>query len=264
QDLFVSSYYGSVDETARTFLQLPNNAPTMKLYRNKGDGTFQDVSQSAGLAVYMPMGGNFGDIDNDGFLDIYQGVGNPSYASLTPSVLLHNRQGQTFVNVTASSGTGEIHKGHGVAFADLDGDGDEEIVFEVGGATPGDRHALRLFENPGHGNDWLNLKLTGAKTNRGAIGARIAVTVTDARGASRRIHRVVSSGGSFGASPLQQHIGLGRSARSVDVEVSWPVSGTRQRFTGVSPNQTIDVTELSDTYVRVERPRVRLGGPAAP
>jgi len=260
QDLFASSYYSSVDETARTFLKLPNNAPTMKLYRNKGDGTFQDVSQSVGLAVYMPMGGNFGDIDNDGFLDIYQGVGNPSYASLTPAVLLHNRQGQAFVNVTASSGTGEIHKGHGVAFADLDNDGDEEIVFEVGGATPGDRHALRLFQNPGHGNDWLNLKLNGVKTNRGAIGARITVTVTDAHGATRRIHRVVSSGGSFGASPLRQHVGLGPSAREVDVEISWPDSSTRQQFTGVAPNQSISVTEFSDTFVKLETPRVRLGG----
>jgi hypothetical protein len=259
QDLFVSSYYTSVEETARTFLQLPNNAPPMKLYRNAGDGTFRDVSTELGLKVHMPMGGNFGDIDNDGFLDIYQGTGNPSYGSLTPSALLHNRQGQAFVDVTASSGTGELHKGHGVAFADLDHDGDEEIVFEVGGATPGDRHALRLFENPGHGNDWLNLKLTGTRTNRGAIGARIAVTVTDSRGAKRTMHRVVTSGGSFGASPLEQHVGLGRAARTVDVEISWPVSGSRQRFTGLSPNQTLAITELVETYVRLDRPPVRLG-----
>ena len=90
------------------------------------------------------------------------------------------------MDVTSSSGTGELHKGHGVAFADLDHDGDEEIVFEVGGATPGDAHALRLFENPGHRNDWLTLKLVGVKTNRAAIGARITVTVDGAGG--RRDH----------------------------------------------------------------------------
>ena len=58
-----------------------------------------------------------------------------------------------------------------MAFADLDSDGDEDIVFKVGGATPGDAHAFRLFANPGHGSDWLGLNLVGAKTNRAAIGA---------------------------------------------------------------------------------------------
>ena len=117
--------------------------------------------------------------------------------------------GRSFVDVTASSGTGELHKGHGVAFADIDGDGDLDIVFKVGGATPGDAHAFRLFANPGHGRDWLGLDLVGTRTNRAAIGARIAVTV---RGAGRRDAHGAShgvSGGSFGASPLQQHIGLG-------------------------------------------------------
>ena len=261
QDLFVTSYYTSIEETARSYLKLPNNADTLKLYRNMRDGSFQDVTRTTGLnKAFMPMGSNFGDIDNDGFLDIYLGTGNPSYASLTPSVLLRNKGGQTFVDVTASSGTGEFHKGHGVAFADLDRDGDEDIVFEVGGATPGDAHALRLFENPGHGNDWITLKLAGVKSNRAAIGARITVTATAANGTRRAIHRVVGSGGSFGASPLEQHIGLGPSVRLVDVEILWPTSGVRQRFTGVNTNQFIEITESAGEYRRLERPRLPLGG----
>ena len=248
EDLFVGSFVTSVEETARAYLHLPRNGQTLKLYRNLHDGSFQDVTRDVGLdKSMMVMGANFGDIDNDGFLDMYLGTGNPSYAALVPSLLLRNSAhagGRTFVDVTASSGTGELHKGHGVAFADLDNDGDEDLVFEVGGATPGDAHALRLFENPGNANDWITLKLVGVKTNRAAIGARITVTVENANGV-RTIHRSVNSGGSFGASPLQQHIGLGAGARRVDVEIWWPTSNTRQRFPDVGKNRFVEITEFA-------------------
>jgi len=208
----------------------------------------------------MVMGANFGDIDNDGFLDMYLGTGNPSYASLVPSLLLRNKQGRSFVDVTASSGTGELHKGHGVAFADVDRDGDEDIVFEVGGATPGDAHALRLFENPGHGGDWMTLDLVGVKTNRAAIGARITVTV-EGEGGRLVVHRSVGSGGSFGASPLQQHIGLGAGARRVDVDVWWPTSNTRQRFANVEKNRSFEITEFAPAPKALDRPVLRLARP---
>jgi tetratricopeptide (TPR) repeat protein len=260
-DLFATSYFTSVDESVRTYLGLAHNAATLKLYKNLGDGTFRDVTMDVGLdKVFMPMGANFGDIDNDGFLDIHLGTGNPSYASLLPNVLLRNREGKSFVDVTASSGTGELHKGHGIAFADLDNDGDEEIIAEIGGATPGDRHPLRLFENPGHGTDWINLRLVGVKTNRPAIGARIKLTVENEGRGLRTIHRSVGSGGSFGASPLEQHIGLGKSARIVEVEIWWPGSNTRQRVTGLEKNQSVEITELVRSYTRIERRPLTLGG----
>jgi len=273
-DLLVSSYFLSVDETARRYLRRPPNAGTMKLYRNLGNGTFADVSAQVGLdRVYMPMGSNFGDVDNDGYPDIYLGTGSPSYAATVGAVLLHNREGRSFSDVTVSSGTGELHKGHGVAFADLDGDGDLDIVFKVGGATPGDAHAFRLFANPGQGRDWLGLDLVGSRTNRAAIGARIAVTVHGAGGAARTLYRTVNSGGSFGASPLQQHIGLGSPVRSagssasaqasadksdpavgrVDVEITWPVSRTTQRFSNVPRNQILRIHEGDDRYTQVKR-----------
>jgi len=129
----------------------------------------------------------------------------------------------------------------------------------VGGATPGDAHAFRLFENPGHGNDWIGLLLVGTKTNRAAIGARVTVIVEDAAGARRSIPRTVNSGGTFGASPLQQHVGLGRNARRVDVEISWPVSGTRQRFANVTKNRVLEVHELSDRVVPLTRKPLPLG-----
>ena len=260
-DLFVTSYFMSVDDTARTYLGLPHNASTLKLYKNGGNGTFADVTARVGLdKVFMPMGANFGDIDNDGFLDMYLGMGTPSYASIAPHVLLRNRNGQRFVDVTASSGTGEIHKGHGIAFADLDNDGDEDIVAEIGGATPGDSHAMRVFENPGQGNDWISLKLSGVKSNRSAIGARITLTVQNDGGAKRTINRQVSSGGSFGASPLEQHIGIGRNARIVDLEIWWPASNTRQHFSDVPKNQALSIDELATSFARIDRKPVTLGG----
>jgi tetratricopeptide (TPR) repeat protein len=259
-DLFVSSYYVSVDENIRSYLGLASNAETLKLYKNMGDGTFRDVTQEVGLdRVFMPMGSNFGDIDNDGFLDSYLGTGNPSYGSLLPNVLLHNKEGKFFTDVTAASGTGELHKGHGVAFADVERDGSEDLLEEVGGAVPGDAHAFRLFQNPGNGNDWLNLKLTGVKSNRSAIGTRIKVTVENEGKAPRSIYRTVASGGSFGASPLEQHIGLGKSARIVNVEIWWPASNTRQNFANIEKNQFLEIKELAANYTRLDRKSFRLG-----
>ena len=264
-DLLATSYVTSVDEWVRRHLDRAPNATRLKLYKNLGDGSFRDVTTEVGLdKVFMPMGANFGDIDNDGFLDIYLGTGNPSYASLLPNVLLRNKEGNSFVDVTASSGTGELHKGHGIAFADLDNDGDEEIVAEIGGATPGDSHPLRLFENPGHGNDWINLRLVGVRTNRAAIGARIKLTVESEGRRTRSIYRVVGSGGSFGASPLEQHIGLGKSARILELEIRWPASNTSQRVTGLGKNQSVEITELRRSYTVIERRLVKLGGARRP
>lgn len=261
-DLFVTSYFTSVDDSARTYLGLPHNANTLRLYKNLGNGTFRDVTTEMGLdKVFMPMGANFGDIDNDGYLDIYLGTGNPSYASLVPSVLLRNHDGKYFVDVTSSSGTGELHKGHGVAFADLSNSGREDIVFEVGGATPGDSHALRVFRNPGNGNDWITVKLVGVKTNRVGIGARVKVTVENKGHDTRAIYRTVGSGGSFGASPLQQHIGLGKAAKIVSLEVYWPVSKTRQVFHNVDKNQFVEIKEFADQFTKLDRKPFRLRGP---
>ncbi len=260
-DLFVNSYFISLDETVRTYLGLPHNASTMKLYKNQGNGTFKDVTAETRLdKVFMPMGANFGDIDNDGFPDIYLGNGNPSYASVVPHVLLRNHEGKYFVDVTADSGTGELHKGHGVAFADVQRRGYEDILTETGGAVPGDRHAFRLFMNPGNGNDWINLKLVGVKTNRPAIGAKIKVVVENEGHGLRPIYRTVGSGGSFGASPLEQHIGLGKSARIERIEIDWPASGTRQTFTNVNKNEFLQIKEFSKEITKLNRQPVPYAG----
>jgi hypothetical protein len=264
-DLFVTSYYFSLEEVVHSYMGLPRKGETLKLYKNMRDGTFRDVTAEANLErIFMPMGANFGDIDNDGFLDIYLGVGDPSYTALMPNVLLHNQDGKRFVDITTSSGTGALAKGHGIAFADLNNDGNEDIFVVMGGPELGDRNTSRLFKNPGgHGNDWVTLRAVGVKSNRGAIGARITVTVQN-EGRRRTICRTVGSGGSFGASPLQQHIGLGKSARIENIEVWWPATKTRQSFSNVKPNQFLEIKEFEKTPTKLIRPTFRLGGPARP
>jgi tetratricopeptide (TPR) repeat protein len=264
-DLFVTSYFTSVDETVRTYLGMPHNVTTLKLYRNLGNGTFHDVTKEVGLnRVFMPMGGNFGDFDNDGFLDLYLGTGNPSYASLIPNVLLHNDGAKKFTDVTFSSGTGELHKGHGVAFADMENNGTLDIAEEIGGAVPGDRHAFRLFENPGNDNDWITVKLIGVKSNRSGLGARIHITVENAGAPPREIFRTVGSGGSFGASPLEQHIGIGKSAKIDNIEIWWPTSNTHQNFRNVDPNQFLQIKEFDTTFTKLDRKAYHLAGTIAP
>jgi tetratricopeptide (TPR) repeat protein len=259
-DILATSYAMSIEESVRTYLGLPHNSATMKLYHNQGNGTFRDVSEETGLnKVFMPMGANFGDVDNDGYPDIYLGTGELSYASLLPNVLLHNKGGKKFVDITASSGTGELHKGHGVAFADIDNDGDEDLLEVVGGGVPGDTHAFRLFENPGHGNDWISVRLVGVKANRPGIGARIKVTVKNGT-ETRAVYRTVGSGGSFGASPLEQHMGLGKSAEIVGLEIQWPGDAQPQRFASVPKNKAIEIRQFASDYRVIERPRFKLGG----
>ena len=112
------------------------------------------------------------------------------------------------MDVTQTSGTGHLQKGHGVAFADFDDDGDDDLFASLGGAFLGDKYHDALFENPGHGASWLSIRLVGTKTNRAAIGARLRL-VLDEGGQETQRTRWVTSGGSFGASPLMQHVGIG-------------------------------------------------------
>src|SRR5215469_8848559 len=250
----------AADETVRSYLGLPTNAETLKLYRNMGNGTFKDVTAEVGLnKINMPMGANFGDIDNDGYPDIYLATGGPEYGALAPKMLLHNREGKYFTDVTASSGTGDLHKGHAAAFADLGNNGLEDLLVSIGGPTPGDAHQFRVFENPGNANDWISVKLVGAKSNRAGVGARIQVTVENEGHRTRSIYRTAGSGGSFGANPIQQHIGLGKSAKITRLEVWWPASNSRQSFANVDKNQFIEIKEFAKDYTKRLRKQFRLG-----
>jgi hypothetical protein len=246
-DLWVGSYYFAGGEWVRHYLGMPRLGESMKLYRNTGKGTFADVTEEVGLDRSVAvMGANFGDIDNDGYLDAYLGTGAPTYTALMPNLLYHNKGGKRFVDVSSSSGTGHLQKGHGVSFADFDNDGHEEIFANMGGAVPGDKYNNALFANPGGKNRWISIRLVGVKSNRAAIGAKIRLTL--AGGEVR--YREVTSGGSFGASPLAQHIGVGAATRIASVEVTWPASRTKQLFRDVATNQFVEIKEGDKTFTK--------------
>ncbi len=260
-DLFVTSYFNSMDQVMRSALGMPVHVETLKLYRNLHNGAFEDVTKKVGLdKVWMPMGSNFGDIDNDGYLDIYLGQGQPSFTGMVPHILYRNVDGKRFVDVTAATETGELHKGHSIAFADLERDGYEDIVALTGGAVPADKHVMLVFRNPGNGNDWINVKLIGVKTNRTAVGAQIKVTVQDGNGPERAIYRRVGENSSFGGNPLEQHIGLGPHAKIVSLDIWWPASNTRQHFTDVKKDEFISIKEFAKSYTKLYRPMARIGG----
>jgi len=218
------------------------------LYRNNHDGTFTDVSDSAGLTqVVFAMGANFGDIDNDGYPDMYFGTGNPLYESVIPNKMYRNVGGKKFEDVTERSRTGNLQKGHGVSFADINNDGNEDIFIKMGGAFPGDAYQSLLFVNPGQNkNHWTSLDLQGVKCNRPAIGARIRLSFLDG-GVRRNVYKDVNSGGSFGANPLRQHIGVGMAAVIDSVEIRWPGTGV-QVFTNIPVNKFLRIQEGNATW----------------
>ena len=196
-------------------------------------------------------GGVFLDYDNDGWLDFYCGTGDPDFRMLIPNRMFRNEGGAFFQDVTSATGTGHIQKGHGVAFADLDDDGCQDVYVSMGGAYTGDFAQNALFANPGSTNRFLKLKLVGKKANRVAIGARIKVTVQNPRG-TRELHRVVGSGGSFGSNPLRQEIGLGDAETITSVEIRWPGSDTRQRLTGFELNRSYQIMEGDNNIVQLK------------
>lgn len=259
-DLFVSSYSNAIEQLAASCVGADKPMELARLYRNDGSGSFEEVASQWNLSrPSTPMGSNFGDIDHDGYPDFYLGTGDPEYYNLMPNVMYRNRQGQGFSDVTMDGGFGHLQKGHAVVFADFDNDGDQDIFEQLGGAFPGDGFQDALFENPGFGNNWIGVHLVGTTSNRSAIGARLKVDIRDAD-RTRTVYRHVNSGGTFGANPLRQQIGLGQAEQVDRLEVFWPTTGETQVFVDVPANGWIRITEGESDYKSVDVQPFRFAG----
>ena len=265
EDIFVSGYsVAGVGDIAADYLGLTNSGVLPKLYHNNHDGTFTDVTEKMGLNhVFLTMGCNYGDLDNDGWLDFYLGTGNPDFTMLVPNRMFRNAEGKAFQDVTTAGGFGHLQKGHGVGFADFENNGNQDVYEVMGGAYVGDTSFNVLYHNPGSTNRWLKLKLEGTKSNRAAIGARINVTVQTPNG-PRHIYRTVTSGSSFGNNPLRQEIGLGNATKIESVEIKWPASGIRQELTGLELDHLYHVREGDAKATPVELKRMHYDLSATP
>ncbi len=241
EDIWVSGYDNSSGHVAMDYLGLKHDGESPRLYQNNKDGTFTDVTKKANLDhPLLTMGSNFGDLNNDGFLDFYAGTGDPDYRSMQPNRMFLNKRGESFDDVTFHGRFGHLQKGHGVSYADFDRDGDLDVHAVMGGAYEGSVYQNVLFENPGGWkNRWVGLSLQGMDTNRLALGARIKIVLES----GFVVHRTVSSGGSFGGNPLDQMIGLGKDGKIKTINIFWPGSQTTQTFSGIDSDGWYRVIE---------------------
>jgi hypothetical protein len=217
------------------------------LYRNNGDGTFTFQTYDAKLGFhlsYLSWGGGFFDFDNDGWGDIFIANGHvypePAAQGLAGpyrqrNLLYRNLGNGVFDDVTKLGGPGlELERsGRGVAFGDLDNDGDLDVVINNQNDLPS-----LLKNNGGNRKNFIQVRTIGKRSNRDGIGARVSVLASR----RRQIDEVRSGGSYLSQSDFCLHFGVGE-AKLVDlVEVRWP-SGTVDQVKNVSANQRLFIEE---------------------
>lgn len=258
-DIFVASYdTRNLSNVAGDFVKELEGKKVLsnksKLFINNGDETFSDQTKIFNIDISLyGMGSNFGDLDNDGWLDFYMGTGSPELTSVIPNRMFRNIGGKTFDEVTSAGGFGHIQKGHGVSFADLDNDGDQDIYAVLGGAYEGDNYPNICFENPISKNNWIVLELEGVESNRSAIGTRLKLDLEN----GRRIFHSINTGGSFGSNSLQAEIGIGISGLINTLTIIWPNSKT-QIFKAVHGNKKYKLIEGQDKLIEVPYHKIEL------
>jgi hypothetical protein len=226
---------------------------TATLYRNNGDGTFDDVTFLAGLGLstkYLGWGTMFLDVDNDGWPDlllvnghVYPEVDKQHLGSdyQEPRILYHNEGDGKFTDISAHAGPGitTAKSGRGLAVGDLWNDGRISAVVSNMNAP-----VSLLVNQIKSGNHWIAFKAMGTKSNRDGIGAKIRVKAGD-----RVLVDEVRSGSSYDSNnDMRVHFGLGRAERVDWVEVRWP-SGLTERFSNLNVDAVQSLKEGSGTAI---------------
>ena len=216
---------------------------TPGVYLNDGSGTFWDVTHQSGLAVetrYVWWGVGIVDLDNDGNPDIFAVTGGV-YPELrhdykTPRLIFRSLGKGQFEQLLGGTGPGidAAHSSRGCAFGDFDNDGDVDMLIVNHNAPP----SLLRNDVTGH-HHWIKIKLTGAKSNRSAIGGRVTVRY----GNKVQAQEVLSQSSYLSVNDTRLHFGLG-AVNTVDIEVRWP-SGQMEKLSAVPADQLIWVTEGS-------------------
>ena len=212
------------------------------LYRNDGRSSFTDVSFSSKVAQvslpYVGWGTKFFDYDNDGWADLFVANGHvyPQRGQYRQrSLLHHNNRDGTFSEVASQDGSAlmEERVGRGVAFGDLDNDGDVDIVINDLDGSP------QLLRNDGgNKNNSLLIETVGVKSNRDGIGARVKVVSGDLS----QIDEVRSGASYISHNDLRLHFGLEKRTKVDLVEVRWP-SGIIDRAANLNANRTVTIKE---------------------
>ncbi|HET8967657.1 MAG TPA: CRTAC1 family protein [Candidatus Acidoferrum sp.] len=230
---------------------------TATLYRNNGDGTFDDVTFPAGLGLYtkyLGWGTMFLDVDNDGWPDlllvnghVYPEVDSQHLGSdyREPRILYHNKGNGKFEDISANAGPGvtAAASGRGLAIGDLWNDGRISAVISNMNAP-----VSLLVNQLKSSNHWIAIKTVGTKSNRDGIGAKIRVKVGD-----RILVDEVRSGSSYDSSnDMRVHFGLGAATRLDWVEVRWP-NGSSERFADVRLDAVNTLKEGSGSGVKPDR-----------
>jgi Flp pilus assembly protein TadD len=221
------------------------------LLLNQGDGSFVEVAKESAVAyVGGPMGLNAGDLDYDGWTDLYLGNGGPEPRRWEPDVLYRNLGRPPpgsksaprirFANVTKAAGAWNDRMGHGLSMGDYDRDGDLDIYLPNGAHVPSDLTPNKLWRNDGRQGHWIALELEGRPPNTAAIGARATIYAADHVQVQE-----VSGGHGFGAqNSLALEFGLGARTKVDRIEVRWP-SGARQTLRDPEIDRFLAVTETA-------------------